>query len=220
MSTKRIDIRMDYSSGNARVKVIPIQCSGKITELGQGEFLFVTGSWKIKISDKQIKIYCDSKAIKKRNRFNIATRVGSLFLYNSTNNWYWYFRQKRLQDILDYIQVDSMKICDYDDTVSIPCCFDYTDDIYSESKVNGSPTIKFAGPGVQASIDENEILMSDENNSVRVAMIKFKIKSFVIIEFLDNHRKIYLKSGVKVEDLYRNNMLDNISMKSVLTIIN
>jgi hypothetical protein len=62
--------------------------------------------------------------------------------------------------------------------------------------------------------------MTDENNSVRVAMIKFKIKSFVIIEFLDNHRKIYLKSGVKVEDLYRNNMLDNISMKSVLTIIN
>lgn len=66
-------------------------------------------SWEITVNFKLSKInfISTSKAkIKTRNTFEMTIRSGSLFLYNSSLDWYWYFRNAGLQNKLDKLGID------------------------------------------------------------------------------------------------------------------
>ena len=68
-------------------------------------------SWEITINFRLAKInfISTSKAkIKTRDKFEMNMRPGSLFLYNSSYDWYWYFRNATLQNRLDTLCIDKI----------------------------------------------------------------------------------------------------------------
>jgi hypothetical protein len=210
MATKRIDIVV-Y---NGQVRVEPVQGYAEV-QPKDGKYLITTGSWSILVSPESINIYCSSKAIKKRNRFKIATMNGSLFLYNSTNNWYWYFRKKKLQFILDVNKVDNVKMCETH-VVELPCCVSLKDNVISESSIEKSPSLKYDGDNVTAVLDKTNMIIDSDDSSIAMVTIKFKFDKFLIVEFLPNHRKLFIHKNYRIEDLFADGYLKMIDVKSVI----
>lgn len=209
MATKRIDIRiaggkLDVSAGD--------QGYIMIKKLDDDRYLAVTASWKIIIGRRETFINCSSKAIKKKNKFRIQTRSGSLFLYNSTNNWYWYFRDIGLQYILDRYKIDTIIRVENNEPTTLEAYFSYNNGEYGECKLIKNPTLKYYGDNVSVSVSID--LLMDGDKALGTATISFG--DFVIVEYLRNHRKIYTHNDIRVEDLYNNNRLDNIKFKSIL----
>jgi hypothetical protein len=211
MATKRIDIVV-Y---NGHVKVTPVQGYFQLKEIENERILVTTGSWKIIIDKHSTFINCSSKAIKKQNKFKIATMNGSLFLYNSTNNWYWYFRKKKLQFILDMHKIDAVKICDTNQ-IELPCCFSNYDGTLSESNLEKSPTLKYFGDAVEVKLDKTHMDIFDDTSSLIVATVLFSFKKFLIVEFLPNHRRLYVDKSYRVERLFSEGYLNTIEVESII----
>lgn len=211
MATKRIDIVV-Y---NGHVKVTPVQGYFQLKEIENERILVTTGSWKIIIEKHSTFINCSSKAIKKQNKFKIATMNGSLFLYNSTNNWYWYFRKKKLQFILDMHKIDAVKICDTNQ-IELPCCFSNHDGTLSESNLEKSPTLKYFGDAVEVKLDKTHMDIFDDTSSLIVATVLFSFKKFLIVEFLPNHRRLYVDKSYRVERLFSEGYLNTIEVESII----
>jgi hypothetical protein len=211
MATKRIDIVV-Y---NGHVKVTPVQGYCQLKELENERILITTGSWKIIVDKNDIFINCSSKAVKKQNKFKIATMNGSLFLYNSTNNWYWYFRKKKLQFILDMHKIDAVKICDTNQ-IELPCCFSNHEGTLSESNLEKSPTLKYFGDNVEIKLDKAHMDIFDDTSSLTVATVLFHFGKFLIVEFLPNHRRLYVDKSYRVERLFSEGYLNTIEVESII----
>jgi hypothetical protein len=211
MATKRIDITLC----NGQVKVKPVQGYAELKELEGGKILIVTGSWKITVAPEHTIIYCSSKAVNKKRKFKLSTMNGSLFLYNSTNNWYWYFRKKKLQFILDMYKIDAVKLCDTNQ-IELPCCFSNHEGTISESNLEKSPTLKYFGDDVRVKLDKAHMDMYDDESSLTVASVLFKFGKFLIVEFLPNHRRLYVDKSYRVERLFAEGYLNSIEVKSII----
>lgn len=72
-------------------------------------------NWIIEIKFQQIFCVGLSNARKTDERIKIyPLEEGSLFLYNSSYNWYSYFRKNEIQDVLDKFNIIKCKSCDSD----------------------------------------------------------------------------------------------------------
>ena len=209
MATKRIDIRI---YGGKLSVTAGDQGYIMIKKLDDDRYLAVTASWKIIIGKEETYINCSSKAIKKKNKFRIQTRSGSLFLYNSTHNWYWYFRKIGLQSILDQYKIDTIVSVENNEPITLDAYFSYIDGKYRECGLIKNPTLKYYGDNV--SVDVSIDLLMEGDIAIGSAIISFD--DFVIVEYLRNHRKIYTHNEIRVEDLYNNLRLKNIKFKSIL----
>ena len=101
MSTKRID----FVARNGTIRPRIIRGWFKETEDENSRRVFISKNWTVVIGNEKIHFECRSQSRSfnehTKREFDIELREGSLFMYNSTSTWYWYFRKKDIQDFLD-----------------------------------------------------------------------------------------------------------------------
>jgi hypothetical protein len=187
----------------------------KINELYVKNFFINDSMWDISIDDDIITIISKSKAKKKKtNKFVRPIEEGSYFFYNSTTNWYWYFRPRTMQDLLDRFSIDRMIPAEGDIELEIYAIKDENDKIIP-SDFDLIPTLKYWSPNeVETNVKFNAIIpeyksMIDVlkgNNGVNLCVgnIKISFKDWIIIENRVGHRELYVKKNVKVSDLKLN----------------
>lgn len=185
MATKRIDFVKRGTNKYPKVIVDGIE---HVFPNDMPHQHFQLGSWTLTVTKRYIKIFCSSKAKEKRRNFKIELRSGSLFLYNSTTNWYWYFRSAEVQEILDKLNIDKMVTLD---RPAFTCSC-----IYSKAtEVIGIPVtlqqinqIRYYSPG--ASVDK-EVIGEYEEGLYRVDLT-FNFKNYLIIQESAHHRTLYM----------------------------
>ena len=209
MATRRIDVHKDHGD-------VKVNCRGEgdfhvslvepsSNKDGKKKYIEITfNSWTIKISSTLTIIHCASKAKVKKRSFRIATRNGSLFFYNSTTDWYWYFRDEHIQCILDEYKIDRM-INAQQPMVVLSTVLSVKNDETSSKELS---TLKYYGDNTTVSISSRI-----KNDKMDVADVTFRFKSFLIVEdgMSTSHRTIYL-----YQTKLRNLDLDNMKLTSVM----
>ena len=209
MATRRIDVHKNHGD-------VKINCKGEgdfhvslvkpsSSKNCKRKYIEITfNSWRIKISADATIIHCESKAKEKRRNFRIETRNGSLFFYNSTTDWYWYFRHESIQRILDEYKIDRMVNCQQP-MVVLSTVLSVKNDETSSKELS---TLKYYGDNTTVSISSRI-----KNDKIDVADVTFRFKSFLIVEdgMSTSHRTIYL-----YQTKLRNLDLDNMNLTSVM----
>ena len=205
MATRRIDVHKDHGD-------VKVNCRGEgdfhvslvepsSNKDGKKKYIEITfNSWTIKISSTLTIIHCASKAKVKKRSFRIATRNGSLFFYNSTTDWYWYFRDEHIQCILDEYKIDRMINAQQPMVVLSTVLAIKEKD--AKSSTEELSTLKYYGDDTKVSISSRI-----KNDKIDVADVTFRFKGFLIVEdgVSTSHRTIYLYH-TKIRDLDLNNM--------------
>lgn len=205
MATRRIDVHKNHGDvkvncrGEGDFHVSLIERSEDGGKKKYIEILF--NSWTIKISSNLTIIHCASKAKVKKRSFRIATRNGSLFFYNSTTDWYWYFRDEHIQRILDEYKIDRM-INAQQPMVVLSTVLAVKEKENDSSTAEEVSTLKYYGDDTKVSISSRM-----KNDKIDVADVTFNFKSFLIVEdgVSTSHRTIYLYQ-TKIRNLDLNNM--------------
>ena len=211
MATRRIDVHKNHSDvkvncrgeGDFHVSLIE-PSSNKDGGKKYVEIRF--NSWTIKISSTTTIIHCDSKAKVKRRTFRIETRNGSLFFYNSTTDWYWYFRHEQIQRILDKYKIDRM--INAQQPMVVLSTVLAVKDKENETSTEEMSSLKYYGDDTSVSISSRI-----KNDKIDVADVTFRFKSFLIVEdgVSSSHRTIYL-----YQTKLLNLDLDNMKLTSVM----
>lgn len=193
MAMKRLDIRVKKDGS---VDLNPVVGSMSIEKDKYGNTRVLTGSWKIRFRNDSMELYCSSKAKQKRRNFRVSIRSGSLFLYNTTYNWYWNFRSAKVQKMLDEFKIDRM--INVDTTiVSISTVFKMEDGKRKEYQDEKYQTIKYFSDD----LGDYKVIKQGETNNVIACDVIFHFKKFLIIETKENHRLIYM-NNCKLSDIY------------------
>jgi hypothetical protein len=79
-----------------------------------------------------------------------------------------------------------------------------------------SPTLKYFGDDVRVKLDKAHMDMYDDESSLTVASVLFKFGKFLIVEFLPNHRRLYVDKSYRVERLFAEGYLNSIEVKSII----
>jgi hypothetical protein len=58
--------------------------------------------------------------------------------------------------------------------------------------------------------------MYDDTSSLTVATVIFSFGKFLIVEFLPNHRRLYVDESYRVERLFSEGYLNTIEVKSII----
>jgi hypothetical protein len=143
---------------------------------------------------------------------NIPVRDGSLFLYNSTNNWYWYFREKEIQDKLDMLKIDKI-INVKDKKLMLSYCYESVDGKKVDSTNEANPTLLYYG---NLHSINNVSRRFDVESSLGKCTIEGILDDFLLVEFLKGHRTLYVNDGIKLSDLYDKGCFNDIKMTSIL----
>ena len=184
----------------------------------KNEDLVITlDNWDLTITDTTILINAKSRAKNKRCRnFAIDLEEGSLFLYNSSTNWYWYFRPKILQDKLDELKIDRIISIKDDEKANV--------DFYAIEDMNGklhaisnleSPvsTPKIYSPNdLKVAIFGHGNMYSTkvrkgEKVYLYIAALELNFKDWMIVESRPGHRTLYLKKRMDLRDIRFNDYL-------------
>ena len=162
-------------------------------------------AWTIKSVGDRIMIHCSSKSQYKKRTFKLKNQEGTLFLYNRANAWYWNFRDKELQSIMDTIQVDAIR--DTNDPVIIETVLAKDDEgNYIPTKYGEQSTARYYGNNVKFSISSDFAY-----DGVYIATVKFTYTGFLIVETA-GYRTLYTKLDIKT--LFRG-LNDNIRLKDI-----
>lgn len=203
--------RLDMNKINGELKIIPKNGVFNIKKEND-DFKIKSDSWTIVINKRRMYIHCSSNAINKKRDFNIPYMNGSLFLYNNTHNWYWNFRKKSLQNMLDKIQVDTIVNLDIDDHITIPTIVEQKKKyVYTRfvDEFRGLMTVKYFGDNVKTKIHVE--LYYPEKFLCKV-MVDFSFNTFLLVNTKPGHNILYLK-GVLVRDIF--DKLKNAEMKFI-----
>ena len=199
MATKRIDIR--FIEGKYTIlpsKEYTVAYDDTFTEV-------ILYNWKIILNnyEKYLYIQSESKAkTTKNNTFYIKPKEGSLFLYNSTTTWYWYFRDKETQDFLDEFNIGKVVSIPDDRTVLTfhqYYIFDETNkNLFIDSLTTKKSTRLFHfDPGTKYSCSDLIVIYNSNKDQNLIDFdIKVSINKFILIEKLaTGYRKLYIKSS-------------------------
>ena len=196
MAMKRIDMYFS-KDGNLHVSA-HLSDNVKIQETKKNCFYIEVSSWQITINWQNTYIFCASKAKEKRRKFSIRTRSGSLFLYNSTTNWYWNFRNRSLQKMLDALHVDRIVNMD-NNTADIEVVLAKEDGVYKEYQGEDFHTIRFISDTMEKpSIKE----YAEVENGMRLAMATFTFGKYLMVETTKGHHLLYLYN-VRVHEVFK-----------------
>lgn len=200
MATKRIDIL--FEENDIRVKSedeFNISYDDYFMEL-------LTYNWRIIINKYDSYIYIESTSNAKttsNKKFYTKLKEGTLFLYNSTTNWYWYFRDKEIQDFLDSLSIGQViSIPDYRANLTFHqyLLFDPDkEELFTTSldRKKGSTMQFYSDTGTNI---KHTILLSKYNIFPDKNLLDFDLKielnKFLLVEKIYNgYRKLYIKSS-------------------------
>lgn len=213
--TKRINFSFNKLTGKFTVNCGP-EFEVKETE----EFIELsTTNWYIKLDliYRKIFIHSYSNAKKKRRDFNIYARSGSLFLYNSTTNWYWYWRNKNLQDELDRFSIEKIVtieelpieheiVCKVNQETGEP--------IPVELSESDGGTIRLFPADVPVKIIPKYYAKTVNSNlDFVISQGEITPSKFVIIEYKLGHRILLIKPDIKINDLIQDHSLSDVKLE-------
>ena len=206
--TKRIDFWFDWEGK------LKYHCDEKefAIDTSEKEIAFHSKNWTIKVDLKVRRIYIHSfsNAKKKRRDFSIYVRSGSLFLYNSTTDWYWYWRNKSLQDELDAYRID--KICTLNnDTIEMDIILKDNNGIPEPISEGEQTTLKLFPNDVEMEFNPKYYAHTWEDTNFIISSCKIKPDKFVIIES-DDHKILYVRPKLKIDDLVDEHLLDDFNL--------
>ena len=223
MATKRINFYKEKDTGIMCMHILeddaiqrfePFKLFGELHQ-----YKYYLKNWSITANAEctEIIVICNSKANKSKERITrFPMKEGSLFLYNSTNDWYCYFRDMDFQAILDKVHIDTI-ISTYKDDIVIPiCCYIRKDGTLVNSTIKQNPTIQYYGNITRCMINRDPNIIY-KNGSIMVADCMIEFSKYILIEFLPNHRKLYINKQYNLVDLYKQGEFDHISLQSILS---
>jgi hypothetical protein len=79
-----------------------------------------------------------------------------------------------------------------------------------------SPTLKYFGDNVEIKLDKAHMDIFDDTSSLTVATVLFHFGKFLIVEFLPNHRRLYVDKSYRVERLFSEGYLNTIEVESII----
>ena len=191
MVMKRLDIRIFHGKIEVYPKVGDMNVSYK-----DNIAYITTGSWYIEVRRTVTIIKCSSKAMVKRRNFRIRTIQGSLFLYNSTNDWHWNFRKKKLQHQLDMLQIDRMVYLNepYYETETV---MKKENNKFIPCEIEGVYTLQYRSDAMDLNIKKDHIKIQD----YAVIPVKFTFEKYLLLRTTPNHHVIYLHH-CKMKDIF------------------
>lgn len=204
--TKRIDIYRE----NGQFK-ISIKDDHEIIQGKNNKITIVLKNWYMDVdfNAESVVLRCTSKAIiKAKDRFSFNLREGTLFLYNSTTYWYWYFRNKELQSNMDTLQAS--KIITINGDITCPIVGKMIDGIPKPIISDMFNTLKVYGLDFEYDINWDAIITS---NGIVIGNITFhptkETKIFIIDD--NGHRTVYTKKKYKLNSLFKETDIDTIN---------
>ena len=209
MATKRFDVtRME----DGRI-VLKEEYKNPCVISTDAGYTFNDRMWDRKIINNRLIITAKSKAVRKpTNTFNLEIKEGSYFFYNSSTNWYWYYRDAKTQLLLDKFYIDKITSTN-NSTAVVP--------FYAKMDVDGNfmptgfdliPTVKYYGPGYISSkihgkgVIPNyksviDVMTNSPGIDLYIGEIALDFMDWVIVEIRPYHRELYINKNVKLESI-------------------
>ena len=210
VSTARIDFIKDPETGKYQPKVIEgrfeeTRDQNKITKLENSQ-------WCILINGPKIILKSFSQARKKKkNVFHMNRRNGSLFLYNSSTNWYWYWRNEKFQKQLDAYHIDKIEPCQKNEGDDIEFAeflpiFDIVDGELVESKRYFTNKFSHVDPSDIVYLD---IINRDEEEHMQF-LVDIQVDNYLLVEERPGHFKLYINSKYTTKEAFSSIKKNNV----------
>ena len=205
MATKRIDINRTTPTDSVRISYD--YHDFKSQSLGTGITLLSAKNWDVFIDENTNNIFIESKSNsckgKKKTNFNIHLDNGSLFLYNSSTDWYWYFRDKETQDFLDKFNISKL-ISIPDDGRDLKLAQYHYVTIYSDITIIFDSCNNKSESTIQLHNEDTEHIVyypqveyvRQIGNLMQVKTnLSIPIDSFLLVQEADGYRKLYINDA-------------------------
>lgn len=181
---------------------------------------FDSGDWVVEFNQEMIHFTCNSVVRGANNDmvrdFTFTTKEGSLFLYTSPTNWYWYWREKHTQDVMDNFNINKIIPVDVHDYVYIEQTniikYHYTPDneycgyTISESELKGSQSFKvWITDGVSINKIVPKIVVTHPvlGNTTKLLLsdVYFGLTDFLLIQNRKEHRTLYINKELDINEV-------------------
>lgn len=187
-------------------------------------------------------LYSTSKAKIKNNKYIYNLIEGSLFLVNSSVDFYSFFRKKNIQNFLDLYNIDKLSILSDKNTLVVKNFF-FRDKITKE-KIDIEIISRMKNMDILLPLNNNEVFSDntgkiifseniyiynnsilDENNIELVEeMLSIKSENYIFTKTYNSkndsyHNILYLSKNISIEnilDINNNDLLKEYSMKKIL----
>lgn len=191
--------------------------------------------------NNKIILYSTSKAKIKNNKYIYNLIEGSLFLVNSSTDFYSFFRKKKIQDFLDLYNIDKLSILSDKNTIAIKNFFFRNKitkekiDIEIVSKMENMNLLLPLNNYEVFSDNTGEILYSENiyiyNNSILdknnieliEELLSIKSENYIFTKSYNSkndiyHNILYLSKNISIENILdkNNDLLEEYSMKRIL----
>jgi hypothetical protein len=181
---------------------------------------FDCGDWFVEFNDETIHFKCNSVVRGSNNDmvrdFTFTTKEGSLFLYTSPNNWYWYWREKHTQDVMDTFNINKIIPVDVSDYVYIEQInlvkYHYTPNgeycgyTVGDSELKGSQSFKiWLSEGVSLNKITPKMIVTHpvlgDKTKLLISDVFFGLDSFLLVQNRKEHRTLYINKDLDIQEV-------------------
>lgn len=233
--------RIDFSRGNnGDIQYNIHQGWFKENHLEDGSIFLTSSNWDIRIFHDKISFTCKSLSRGAgdsdiRRTFDRDIEEGSLFFYTSKNNWYWIWRDKSTQDIMDryginkIVPIDTHNPMVHLEQINLLKVY-YNHKKYSDYDILDSDIPNSESFYILGSFDTNvkriepnivvkhPIFKKNEYMVTSTAMIQ--VDTFLLVRDRKEHVTLYLNKRCSIEELDKelsNSNKDYTSLRPIIT---
>lgn len=217
MAVKRIDF---YKNENGKFEFKIVKGWFRIIEEEDGTIKLRSSNWDVLFTGDKIKFI--GKSLSRGagddslcREFNKELIEGSLFFYTSQTNWYWTWRDKEVQDIMDkyeinkIIPVEPNSPIELEQISSLKVFYNhkkYTDSEVDDSNLQGSKSFKvFYSDNTKIKSIEPDVLINHpsfkKNEYMVMSQVSIAVDRFIIVKNREAHRTLYISKNCSMKEL-------------------
>ena len=159
------------------------------------------GNWTIRADNRDLELISLSNASNdchRRKKFHLQMREGSLFLFNSASDWYWYFRDKETQSFLDTYHINKMVSVRDTDQVELTQIheIDFSGDYYSPIIRGKFQTIKvWTLPGSEFQGIKARVTVDQVTTATKIiSTVTYKVNTAMLVQNRRDHMTLYINN--------------------------
>lgn len=219
MAIKRVDF---YKDENGKFRYyLPNKGFYIKKEHNSTETTLLSRNWNVYIRESGIEFHCQSLARGPMDdslcrTFNREYIEGSLFLVTTNNNWYWYWRDKEVQDILDKYDINKLvpvytkHPVELEQVVLAKLQYDQEGQFLgydvAESPIKGSESFSVYMHNTASLLDitPDIIIRHDsfeDNECLILSKARFIVSDFLLVKNRNAHKTLYINSNFSITDV-------------------
>ena len=185
-----------------------------------GVFALESNSWSVYVHEDKIVFRCDSLSRGMNDdlvrEFTISPKEGSLFMQTSKDNWYWFWRDKETQDVMDKYSINKIIPIDPSEYIHLEQVNllehhyspdgEYDGYRIKDSTIKGSQSFKvWLSDKVAINKIEPKIITKHPilGNTTEVILsdVYFSLDTFMLVKNREEHQTLYINKDIPISDI-------------------